>query len=154
MNKVFSSHWPRSAVNLCLLRHVRIASFHCKRCNLIALLIEKDVKMFQANYSLFDSALHFFRPCHVCRWVSVSYSTAGIKNLPNHANLRMHPSRFLLWRSVTPEKTQQNGKDSIIIFQTSSTRTFKNLWHQRQMQWSIWNVVVHWLLKQALWNGL
>ncbi|XP_074616186.1 mitochondrial calcium uniporter regulator 1-like [Acropora palmata] len=65
--------------------------------------------MFQANYSLFDSALHFFRPCHVCRWVSVSYSTAGIKNLPNHANLRMHPSRFLLWRSVTPEKTQQNA---------------------------------------------
>ena len=98
-----------------------------KRCNLTVLLIEEGVKMFQANYSLFDSALHFFRPCHVYRWVSVSYSTAGIRNLPNHANLRMHPSRFLLWRSVTPEKTQQNGKDSIIIFQTSSTRTFKNL---------------------------
>lgn len=80
--------------------------------------------MFQANYSLFDSALHFFRPCHVCRWVSVSYSTAGFKNLRNHANLRMHPSRFLLWRSVTPEQTQQNGKDSIIIFQRSSESAF------------------------------
>ena len=87
--------------------------------------------MFKANYVLFDRVLHFFRPCRVCRWVSVSYSTAGFKNLPNNANLRMHHSNFLLWRSFTPEQTQQNGKNSI-IFQTSSTRTFKNLRDRRE----------------------